>query len=64
MLGVDSAETPRHIRLKIWERLAGDLKPENLEKMELIVPLEEIPNYMGEILEGETVGRVVADLSL
>lgn len=64
LLGVDSAETPRHIRLKIWERLASDLKPESLEKMELIVPLEEIPNYMSEILEGETVGRIVADLSL
>ncbi|NEN24803.1 YhdH/YhfP family quinone oxidoreductase [Cryomorpha ignava] len=64
LLGVDSAETPRNIRMKIWERLAGDLRPENLESMELIVPLEKIPSYMDEILEGETVGRVVADLSI
>ena len=64
LLGVDSAETPRNLRMKIWERLAGDLRPENLESMELIVPLEKIPSYMKEILEGETVGRVVADLSI
>lgn len=64
LLGVDSAETPREIRMKIWERLAGDLRPENLESMELIVPLEKIPMYMDEILEGETVGRVVADISI
>lgn len=64
LLGIDSAETPRDIRMKIWNRLATDLKPHNLEMMELIVPLEKIPEYMSEILEGETVGRVVADLAL
>ena len=64
LLGIDSAETPRNLRMKIWERLATDLRPENLESMELIVPLEKIPMYMDEILDGETVGRVVADLSI
>ena len=63
LLGVDSAETPRELRLKIWKRLASDLKPHNLEEMTVVVPLEKIVNYMEDILEGETVGRVVADLN-
>ena len=64
LLGVDSAETPRDLRLKIWERLNNELKPEKLEDMQVIVPLEKITIYMDEILEGEVVGRVIADMSL
>jgi putative YhdH/YhfP family quinone oxidoreductase len=63
LLGVDSAETPMELRIKIWQRLASDLRPNDLESMSTIVALEEIPGYMEDILAGETVGRIVADLS-
>lgn len=62
LLGVDSAETPYTLRKEIWKRLATDLKPNTLDKMERLVTLEEIPGYMDEILEGETIGRVVCDM--
>ncbi len=62
LLGIDSAETLKPLRLKIWERLATDLKPENIDRLRLVVRLEEIPHYMDDILEGETVGRIIADL--
>jgi len=48
---------------KIRNRLATDLKPETLDKMEKIVSLDEIAAYMDEILEGETIGRVVAKMT-
>ena len=64
LLGIESAETPRTMRMEIWKRLAGDLKPDNLQKMQEIVPLEKIPEYMDKILKGETTGRVVANLSI
>lgn len=62
LLGVDSAETPRAIRLELWRRLANDLKPEKLSEMGQIVPLEKIPVFMDDILDGETFGRVVAQI--
>ena len=62
LLGVDSAETPYALRKEIWNRLATDLKPDTLDKMEKLVKLEEIPGYMDEILEGETIGRVVCEM--
>jgi len=62
LLGVDSAETPYALREEIWKRLATDLKPDTLDKMEKLVKLEEIPGYMDEILEGETIGRVVCEM--
>jgi hypothetical protein len=30
--------------------------------MEKLVTLDEIPGYMDEILEGETIGRVVCEM--
>jgi len=63
MLGVESAETLRPTRLKIWELLAGRLKPPLLTEMQCLVPPEDIPTYMDDILEGETSGRVVADFT-
>lgn len=62
LLGVESAETPMELRLKIWNKLAGPLRPPQLENMQHLVSLEEIPQYMDDILDGETVGRVVAQL--
>ncbi len=64
LLGIESAETPRSLRLEVWKALAGRLKPENLDTMATFVPLEKIPGYMDDILAGETAGRILADLSL
>jgi len=64
LLGIESAETPRSLRLEVWKALAGRLKPANLDNMATIVPLEKIPGYIDDILAGETAGRILADLSL
>lgn len=63
LLGIESAETPRKVRQEIWKRLAGDLKPPLIEEMQHITTLEKIPDYMDDILEGETSGRVVAHIA-
>ncbi len=64
LLGIESAETPHNLRLKIWDQLTERLHPTNIESMGTIVALEQIPGYMDDILAGETVGRIVADMSL
>lgn len=64
LLGVDSAETPMDLRLKIWNDISNRLKPVNLEGMAEVVALEDIPRFMDDILEGETMGRIVADMNL
>lgn len=63
ILGVDSAETPIQLRKQIWQKLATDYRPEGLAEMGRIVDLEEIPDYMDEILGGETAGRIVAEIA-
>lgn len=63
LLGVDSAETPKRLRTDLWQKLATEYKPDLLEEMGTIVQLEDIPEYMDEILHGETAGRIVAELT-
>jgi len=62
ILGVDSAETPIELRKRIWNLLATTYRPDGLDGMGKVVSLEEIPEYMDEILGGETSGRIVAQL--
>ena len=64
LLGIDSAETPMAFRREIWDLLADEFRPPRLEEMAEFVSLEDIPRKMDDILNGETSGRVVADLSL
>ena len=64
LLGVDSAETPREIRLDIWNRLAADWNiNEHLESATTDATLEELKDtYLDMILAGKTKGRVVVSL--
>lgn len=63
LLGIDSAETPKELRVKIWGALAERLKPSRLARMGRVVPLDEIPRYMEAMLAATTVGRIVAELN-
>lgn len=64
LLGINSVATPRPLRLKVWERLAGDLKPARLDLIATrTVALEDLPGVFGAYLEGRVKGRTVVDLS-
>ena len=63
LAGIDSVQVPMPLREKIWERLAGDWKPPNLEDTVTEVTLEDLDDRIKEILAGEVKGRVVVKLS-
>lgn len=63
LLGIDSVYCPEPLRRKIWERLAGDLKPRGLADMiQREITLEEVPAALTEILAGRMRGRAVVRL--
>jgi putative YhdH/YhfP family quinone oxidoreductase len=62
LIGVDSASTPMPLRRKIWQRLAGDLKPRHLAEIAHTITLEELPGYFDKLLKGEGRGRAVVEL--
>ena len=63
LMGIDSVQVPMEPREKVWERLAGEWKPDNLEDTVTQVTLEELHGKIDEILAGKVKGRVVVDLN-
>jgi len=59
VLGIETAETPRSIRLKIWDLLADEWKPKHLDKIKNIISLEDLEAYIQLMLEGKSKGRVL-----
>ena len=60
LLGIDSAETPMEIRLKIWHLLANEWNVlPLLDDIAYEIALEDILGQMDLILKGQTKGRVI-----
>jgi acrylyl-CoA reductase (NADPH) len=64
LLGIDSVECPAELRGKAWTRMATDLKPAQLENLvDREVTLNELPQALEDILQGNTRGRVLVRVS-
>jgi putative YhdH/YhfP family quinone oxidoreductase len=62
LLGIDSANCPADIRQKIWNKLAGEWKLENLDSLTKEISLEELDQNIELILKGKLKGRTVVNL--
>ncbi len=63
LLGVDSAATAMPLRKQIWQRLAGELKPLQLEQLAHTVPFAKLPEVFPAMLRGEARGRTVVQIA-
>jgi len=61
LLGIDSGYTAMPLRRKVWERLAGDMRPAHLSGMTRTVKLSDLPPVFDEFIKGQAHGRVVVD---
>ena len=59
LAGLASADCPRGKRERVWELLAGDWKPRDLESFVTEAELAEMPSTVDRILSGRNVGRVL-----
>ena len=63
LLGIDSVYCPIDIRVNIWNRLASDFKPANLEELiQQEVTLQKLPDVLPTLLKGEARGRNIVKL--
>jgi acrylyl-CoA reductase (NADPH) len=62
LLGIDSAKCPIHVREKIWQKLAGEWRIENLESLVTECKLPELPGFIERMLQGRQKGRVIVNL--
>jgi acrylyl-CoA reductase (NADPH) len=60
LLGINSVATPRALRLKVWERIATDLRPLHLERIcARTIDFDALPAAFPDYLAGEVQGRTL-----
>ncbi|HUA23206.1 MAG TPA: acryloyl-CoA reductase [Steroidobacteraceae bacterium] len=64
LLGIHSVEVPRAWRLAVWEKLAGEWKPHDIERLivRAVIGLEEVPRACEELVAGGARGRYVVGI--
>lgn len=64
LLGINSVVTPRDVRLKVWERIASDLKPRHLDRIVTrTIGLEQLPGAFDAYLKAAVTGRTVVKIA-
>lgn len=63
LLGINSVETPRDLRLAVWTRIAGDLRPRHLDTIGgETISFDNLPEYFQRHLDGTVTGRTVVEI--
>jgi len=62
LVGIDSVVYPIERRAAIWQKMATEWKPENLELTAEEISLEELPDRIKSILAGGMQGRAIVKL--
>ncbi len=63
LLGINSVETPRHLRLAVWSRIANDLRPRHLDRIgSTTISFDELPDQFQAFMDGRVTGRIVVEI--
>jgi acrylyl-CoA reductase (NADPH) len=64
LLGIDSVAVPIEERIALWQRMADDLRPADLEALVMeTVGLDGLPAALDRILAGGSQGRTLVDVN-
>jgi len=64
LLGINSVDVPRELRIEIWTRIANDLRPQHLAQMESAeVTLDTLMDAFQPYVDGKITGRTLVKLS-
>ncbi|MDA0236890.1 MAG: oxidoreductase [Proteobacteria bacterium] len=63
LAGIDSVNAEMSIRRKVWERLATDLRPRNLDRIVTVVSFNELPSTFELVMQAKMRGRSVVKIS-
>jgi NADPH2:quinone reductase len=63
LLGINSVDTPRPLRLAVWRRIGGDLMPGHLDRIAgNVVPFDDLPDQFADYIDGRVTGRTVVEI--
>jgi len=64
LLGINSTDAPGpELERKVWERLAGDMKPAQLKELAKTIPFGDLPKVFDGFINAKITGRIVVDLN-
>jgi len=64
LIGISSNNTPYKIRKMLWNRLAGKWRPKHMKSIiSAEVDLDKLPDSFGTLMDGNSLGRTVVNLS-
>lgn len=63
LLGVNSVQAPKPLRIEAWSRLSRELPRDKLDRMTSVEPLSRVKELSERILAGQIRGRVVIDVN-
>lgn len=64
LLGINSSATLRETRLVVWQRIATDLKPSQLERIAgKVVDFDDLPAQFEAYMQGRVTGRTVVRIA-
>jgi acrylyl-CoA reductase (NADPH) len=63
LLGINSVDTPRELRLAVWSRIGGDLRPRHLDTIgSRTIALDELSGAFQAFIDGTVTGRIVVEI--
>ena len=63
LLGINSVDTPRDLRLAVWSRIANDLRPRHLDTIgKRTISFDELPDAFQAFVDGTITGRIVVEI--
>ncbi len=63
LLGINSVDTPRDLRLAVWSRIGGDLRPRHLDTIgSRTIGFDELPGAFQAFIDGTVTGRIVVEI--
>ena len=64
LLGINSTDAPSpELERKVWDRLAGDMKPAGLKDMAKTIPFADLPKVFDDFINAKVTGRIVVDMN-
>ena len=63
LLGIDSVNCQMTQRAAVWQRLAGDMRPQHLERMTRTIAFDELPTVFDDFIKSRVTGRIVVEIA-
>jgi acrylyl-CoA reductase (NADPH) len=64
LLGINSVDTPKDLRLAVWKRIGGDLRPRHLDVISgTTIEFDDLPGAFQAYIDGTVTGRALVKIS-